>query len=237
MSSEHEGGQPPHGESGAEPTGQFDAFRARRTDEREQQETQTSYTFPPEYAADPNALFPPTAPAAAAPYGAQSPDGRAGPGKRWRSVAIFGGAVLVAAVIGLAAWAAFGASGPPSGNAAGGASTSTATGAAAAGTAGDSTGKRGKATLTFRVTIASVGADSFTGTVLANGDDVTVALTDTTHYGTKARPFSQGRLTVGETVLVRGKRTGADTVTATVVAADTGDSGGAADAAAAGDGA
>ena len=231
MSSENESEQPPHGESGAEPTAQFDAFRARQADEREQQETQTAYTFPPEYAADPDALFPPAGPPGPPPPpdGAQPPDGRAGPGKRRRSAAIFGGAVLVVVVIGLAAWAAFGAAGPSSGNAAGGGSASTATGAATAGTAGDSTGKGGRVALTFRVTITSVGAASFTGTVLANGDDVTIALTGTTRYGTKARPFSQGQLVVGETVLVRGKRTGTDTVTATVVAADAGGSDAAAD--------
>lgn len=192
MSSENEGEQPPHGEFGAEPTAQFDAFRARQADEREQQETQTAYTFPQEYAADPDALFPPAGPAGPPPYGAQPPDAPAGPGKRWRSAAIFGGAVLVVVVIGLAAWAAFGAAGPSSGDAAGGGSASTATGAATAGTAGDSTGKGGRVALTFRVTITSVGAASFTGTVLANGDDVTIALTGTTRYGTKARPFSRG---------------------------------------------
>ena len=45
-------------EYGAEPTVQFDAFRARRADERAQQETQSGYVFPEEYAADPNAVFP-----------------------------------------------------------------------------------------------------------------------------------------------------------------------------------
>jgi hypothetical protein len=232
MSTENEGEHRPREESGTEPTAGFDAFRARRADEREQQETQTSYTFPAEYAADPDALFPPDPPAGAPPYGPQAPSTGTATARRWRSAAIFGGAVLVAVVIGLAAWAAFGASGPSSATASGGTPAGTATGAATsastAGAAGDATGKRGRLELTFRVTITSVGADSFTGTVLANGDDVTIALIDTTRYGTKIRPFSQAQLAVGETVLVHGKRTGLDTVTASVVAADAGGSTGAA---------
>ena len=234
MSSENEGGRPPYGEqaygeqtyggqaygepaapgaeSGGEPTAQFDAFRARRADEREQQETQTSYTFPPEYAADPGTVFPPAEPPAPpyAPYGAQP--GRFG-ARRWRSAAIFGGAVLVACALGLGVWAAFDSSGSPaSGVAAGTSATGTA--------AGTDAGAHTKA-LTFRVTIQSVGADSFTGKVMANGETVTVALTDKTRYGTKAHAFSQSELTVGETVIVHGRRTGTDTVTASLVAANT----------------
>jgi hypothetical protein len=237
MSSENEGGLPPSGEPGAEPAGRFDAFRARRAEEREQQETQTAYTFPPEYAADPGTVFPPTGQAeqAAPPFGetyggpglgpeyGAAPGGRFGASPRWRSVAIFAGAVVVAGALGLGAWAAFGSSGQsPAGAAAGGTATATAAGTGAGAGAGAGTGvdKHTKA-LTFRVTIQSVGADAFTGSVVANGEKVTVALTDKTRYGTKAHPFSRGDLTAGETVLVRGRRTGTDTVTATIVAANT----------------
>jgi hypothetical protein len=227
------GAQPAYGgDLGSGPTAQFDAFRARMSDDREQQEAQGlaqggSYTFPPEYAADPNAMFPPaeqTATQFGVPYGAGSGAGagsgpvggaRSGAGLKWRSVAIFGGAVLVACALGVGAWAAFGSSSPSSSNTASGA-TAGAT-PAATGTGAD---KHTKAA-TFRVKIQNVGADSFTGTVAATGETVTVALTEKTHYGTKAHPFSQGDLTTGETVVVHGRRTGTATVTATTVAADT----------------
>ncbi|HEX4789931.1 MAG TPA: hypothetical protein VH372_15800 [Actinospica sp.] len=226
MSSEHEGGngsrneggQPPHEAPGADPTGVFDAFRARQAEEREQQETQPDYTFPPEYAADPNALFPPNEPVTqrfATPYGAL-PGERSGASRKRRSAAILGGAVVLACALGFGGWAAFSSAGPASsdGTSAGGSATAKAT---AAGTAA---GKRAKA-LSFRVAIRSVGADSFTGTVPATGETVTIALTGTTHYGTKAHPFSRNDLTSGEIVLVHGRRTGTDTVTATIVVADT----------------
>ena len=222
MSTENQG-EVPDGEEEywTEPTAQFDAFRARRDDDRTQQETQSAYVFPEEYAADPNAVFPPQQPPIP-PYGdgygpgpgGQDGGGPGNPRQKWRSVAIFGGAVLVAAALGLGVWAAFdsgGSSTTGSASAAGATATSTATSTATA-------GKHAKNELTFRVTIAAVGADSFTGTVLANGDTVTVVLNSKTHFGTKAHPFERAELSVGETVIVRGHRTGTDKVTATTVA-------------------
>lgn len=196
-----------HGpDHGAEPTAQFDAFRARQAEERAQQEAQTSYTFPPEYAADPDAVFIP--PMAAAP-----PPGHGVRGRQTRSLLIFGGAVLVACVLGLGAWLAFSSSGSSTDTAATGPATTTA---APTGTASGAA----KRALTFRVTIASVGSDSFTGTVPASGGSVTVSITTTTRFGTKTHAFKQSDLTVGETVIVRGKRTGTGTITATEVAAN-----------------
>ena len=181
----------------ADPTGQFDAFRARQAEERAQQEeTQAAYAFPPEYAAPPEPVFYPTQPVAAAP------------GNRTRSVLIFVGAVLVAGVLGLGAWLAFGSSSSPSTTAASSGSSVSAT---------PSPTSSGKHALTFRVTIVSLGTDSFTGTVLSNGQSVTVTLTDKTRFGTKAQAFSRADLHVGELVAVRGKRTGTATVTATEV--------------------
>jgi hypothetical protein len=212
------GGQSSYEEPGTEPIGQFDAFRARQAEERGQQETQTNYTFPPEYAADPNALRPPTEPLPlpfAAPYVA-APGGRLGTGRKWRSAAIFGGAAVLACAVGFGAWAAFGSSGPASSN-----TSADGTATAKATATGTATGKKAKA-LSFRVAIRSVGADSFSGTVPATGETVTIALTENTQYGTKAHPFSQDELTAGEIVLVHGRRSGTDTVTATVVAADNG---------------
>jgi hypothetical protein len=189
---------------GAAPNGQFDAFRARQADEREQQrqETQAPYAFPPEYAADPGSVF--MSPMAAAP-----PPGYGGRGHRTRSVLIFAGAVLVACVLGLGAWLAFGSSAASTNTASTGAAAATGTATAAA-----------ERALTFRVTIVSLGSDSFTGTVPANGESVTVTLTSKTRFGTKAHAFSQADLSVGETVIVRGRRTGTDAITATEVAAN-----------------
>lgn len=227
MSSQHgHEGDEQHGAEPTEPTGpteQFDAFRARRADERAQQETQSEYVFPEEYAADPGAGFPPQQPPMPpippmyGGYGAD-PAGAAGtPKRKWRSVAVLGGAVLVAAALATGVWAALGSGGASPGNAAaGGSATSTATGAST-GTAG----KRTTTVLNFRVTIRSIGADSFTGTALANNETVTVELTSKTRFGTKAHPFAAADLSSGETVIVRGRRTGTDTVTATVIAANT----------------
>ena len=204
MSTEHEGEVP---EYGADPTAQFEAFRTRQADDREQQETQAAYTFPPEYAVAPEAFFAPSGPAG--PMG--PPQGDTG-SRRMRSVLVFAGAVLVACVLGLGAWLAFGSSGPS----ADASSTGTTTTPAATATGG-TTSKRA---LTFRVTIVSVGSDSFTGTVPTNGESVTVTLTSKTRFGTKAHPLTRDALTVGETVIVRGRRIGTNTVTATVVAAN-----------------
>jgi hypothetical protein len=190
---------------GDPPTAQFDAFRARHAEEHAQQEqaTQVSYTFPPEYAVSPAPV--PVQPLAAMPPGRD---------RRTRSALIFGGAVLVACVLGLGVWLAFGSSNS---------STDTAsTGPVAAASASPGAGGTGaaKRALTFRVTIASVGADSFTGKVLANGDSITVTITSDTRFGTQEHAFTQADLTVGETVIVRGKRTATDAVTATEVGAD-----------------
>lgn len=198
---DYEGGE-------ADPSGQFDAFRARRADERAQQEEmETSYVFPAEYAADPDPYFGQvqTQPVALAP--AEPPQSG-----RMRSVLIFTGAVLVACVLlGVGAWLAFGSSGQSDDAASSGAG-------AGAGVSASPVVTTAKHALTFRVTITSVGSDSFRGTVLANGDPVTIALTTDTRFGTKARAFSRTDLRVGETVIVRGERTATDTVTATVVA-------------------
>ena len=199
------------GDPGTDPVGQFDAFRARQADEfaQQQQETQTSYTFPPEYAASPEPA-PPYAP----PLPVAAPPGGAGRGRRTRSALIFGGAVLVACVLGLGAWLAFGSSSSSADTASTGAAP--VAGASATGTA-KATDKRA---LTFRVTIVSVASASFTGTVAANGESVTVTLDSKTRYGTKEHAFAQNDLTVGETVIVRGRRTGTDAITATEVAAN-----------------
>jgi Domain of unknown function (DUF5666) len=217
MSTENEGQGPErdpgsaYGPEYADPTAQFDAFRARQAEERrqQQQETQTAYSFPPEYAADPDAAFvPPMPPMPPMPGG-----GDGGRASKTRSLLIFGGVVLVVCVMAVGAWLAFGSSSPSTNTAS---ANSPATAASPTGAATDPA----KRALTFRVTIASLSSNSFTGTAPANGDSVTVTITSKTRFGTKTHAFSQSDLTVGETVIVRGRRTGTDTITATEVAAN-----------------
>jgi hypothetical protein len=206
VSSQNEGEQPDY--AGADPLSQFDAFRARQADDRAQQETQSAYSFPPEYAADPAALAPPEPPAG---YG-RGPGTTKGAG-RLRSVAIFGAAVALAAGIGIGAYAAFGSSGPAASTASGG--TPSPTPAAVTPTATPAA-KHGR-TVTVRVVIESIGPDSFTGRLVATGQPVTVRLEGSTRFGTAAHPFSRAGLSVGETVLVRGRRTADATLAATLV--------------------
>jgi hypothetical protein len=212
VSSQNEGEQPDHP---ADPSRQFDAFRARQADDRAQQETQGAYSFPPEYAADPAAVFP-SEPGSPAPASARAGTGwgarrwGAGrPGGRLRSAAIFAGVLVLACAVGFGAYEAVGSSGSPaSAVSAGGtpAPTPTATGAA----------KRAR-TVTVRVVIESIGTDSFTGKLVSTGQEVTVHWGQATRFGIAARPFNRNDLVVGETVVVRGKRTGTAALEATLV--------------------
>ncbi|HET9169589.1 MAG TPA: DUF5666 domain-containing protein [Actinospica sp.] len=191
-----------------DPTGQFDAFRARQAEERAQQETQGAYgfaqetrvqppgayAFPQEYAAQPEEpVFHPARPTAR-------------PVDRMRSVLVLAGAVLAVIVLGLGAWLAFGSSSAPAASAAPGATSSPSP-------TGTATAKKAA----YHVTIVSLGADSFTGTLEATGQTVTVTLTARTRYGTKAHPFSKTDLATGLMVSVRGRRTGTGAITATEV--------------------
>ena len=65
--------------------------------------------------------------------------------------------------------------------------------------------------------IESIGTGSFTGHLVATGQPVTVEFDASTHFGTTAHPFGRGQLGIGETVVVRGRRTAADVLTATIV--------------------
>ena len=201
MSSQSEGEQP---DQVPDPLSGFDAFRARQADDRAQQRTQGAYSFPPEYAADPPAYLPPAPAAPAAPIGR-------GRGGRLRSVVVFGGAAVLAVAVGFAGYEAVGSSGPAASTATGGAAPTpdaVATATAAA--------KHGR-TVDVRVVIESIGADSFTGHLVATGEHVTVQLDPTTRFGAAVHPFSREQLQVGETVLVRGRRSAADVLAATVV--------------------
>ena len=221
MSSRNEGEQP---EYAADPSSQFDAFRARQADDRAQQETQGAYVFPPEYAADPAALFPDEA---GGPGRVPGREPSAGFGARWaragseagrlRSVGILAGAAVLAVGIGFGVYEAFGSAGPSAGAGAGAASTATAAPAVPAATGSGAAATRVGRVVEVRVVIEAIGADSFTGHLLATGQQVTVRIDGDTRFGTTAHPFRQGQLTVGETVLVRARRTAADVLTATLV--------------------
>jgi hypothetical protein len=196
--------------------GQFDAFRARQAEERAQQEAEGAYVFPREYEAPAEGgyTFPQEYEARAEPTGVYPTQAvfaapSAPKSNRTRSVLIFVGAVALAGVIGLGAWLAFGSSSTP-------AASTTASGATASPSASPTSTERHAGTA-FRVTIVSVGADSFTGTVFSTGRTVTVTLGAATRYGTKTHPFRRTDLKAGVMVIVRGKRTSTDTVTATDV--------------------
>jgi hypothetical protein len=192
---------------GTEPTAQFDAFRTRQQEERAEQETQGAYVFPPEYANGPDTAFVPQ-------FSTTPPPGTDARGRRTRSILIFAGSVVVLCLLGLGAWLAFGSSGS-SANASSSGAGALPTYAATGNAAGSA-----KRALTFRVTIKSLNTGSFTGTELATGDPITVTINANTRFGTKAHAFSSSDLSVGETVIVRGRRTGTDVVTATAVAAN-----------------
>ncbi|MFL6111478.1 MAG: hypothetical protein ACJ786_09020 [Catenulispora sp.] len=66
-----------------------------------------------------------------------------------------------------------------------------------------------------RVTIESLGAGTFTGTD-ARGETLTVVYSDTTRFGTKARPLAADQLKAGMTVTVAGTREG-DQITALLI--------------------
>jgi hypothetical protein len=194
---------------GSEPTARFDTFWARRRDERAEQETQGAYIFPPEYTVSPGTAF-------VSPQPLPTPPGSSDRGTRTRSALIFAGAAASVCVLGLGAWLALGSSGSSAdASSTGAGATALPTSAATGNAAGDA-----KHALTFRVTIKSLSTDSFSGTALANGDPITVTIDANTRFGTKAHALSFGTLSVGETVIVRGRRTGADAVTATEVAAN-----------------
>jgi hypothetical protein len=194
---------------GAEPTAQFEAFRARQQEERAEQETQSAYAFPPEYATGPDTAFVPQ-------FSMTPPPGTDARARRTRSILIFAIALVVVCLLGLGAWLAFGSSGSSADASSSGAGATALPTYAATGNAAGSA----KRALTFRMTIKSLNTDSFTGTELATGDPITVTIDANTRFGTKAHAFSASDLSVGETVIVRGRRTGTDAVTATAVAAN-----------------
>lgn len=215
-----------------EPYDPFDAFRARRAQEQAENEPfpesypAAQYETPqfeaPEY--ESSAYEPTQFVAEPTQYVQPLPvtQGQVAGGVRGRlrSVAVLAGAaVLVAGVVG-GVYAATRSSGSPAAAAVPGASsTPTATPSAGA-TKG---AKNGKA-VTARLTVTSVGADSFDATA-ADGRTVSVHITSSTKFGTAARPFDRSQLVTGAVVFARLRREADGTVVATVIASVTANKG------------
>lgn len=199
--------------------GSFDAFRARRAQERaeaeafpEQFEQPYAQLSQPGY--EPEALNAPdggTYVAAFPPLqvGEQvRPSGR----RRWRSVAVLGGVAVLAVGLSAGVYAAV----QPSGGSPTAASAPPAT-ASASPSPGSKAAKDGKA-MTARLTVTAVSADSFTATT-ARGESVVVHLTPQTRFGTAARPFTRAQLVPGADIFARLRREADGTIAATVIAA------------------
>jgi hypothetical protein len=90
--------------------------------------------------------------------------------------------------------------------------------------AGAKKGQKNAKAVTARLTVTSVGADSFTATA-ANGQTVSVHITSATKFGTAARPFTRSQLVTGADVYARLRREADGTVVATVIASGTTDKG------------
>jgi hypothetical protein len=134
------------------------------------------------------------------------------PRRRLRSALVFGGVVALVAGIGAGVWAATNSSGG-SPAAAGGTPS-----ASASASPGSNAAKTGKA-VSARLTVTSVGSDSFTGTT-ARGESIVVHITSTTRFGTAARPFTRAQLVPGAKVVARLRKESDGTVVATVIAAE-----------------
>jgi hypothetical protein len=211
--SDHE--NDPFGETqdAPEPLAAFEAFRPSTV--KEQAPTEP---FPAEYLSEPTAVLPTAQAEPAGRYGAGDAGYGAGPtgaGQmhgRKRSLLIFGGVAVLAIGLGAGAYAIA----QPSG---GQASASSPAVSATPTPAASNGAKSGKA-MTARLTVTTVGTDSFIATT-PNGTAVTVRILPTTRFGTAARPFTRGQLVAGADVVARLRREANGTVVAMVIAAGT----------------
>ena len=222
--------------SAQDPLGPFDAFRARRAQEQAANEpfpgnyTQPEYSqdepYVPEQYDDPQYEAPQyeatqyEAGQYTQPVPVTQSEVAGGRHGRLRSAAVLAGvAVLVAGVVG-GVYAATQSSGSPAAATSPGTIASTTASASPTPSAGASKGaKSGKATIA-RLTVTSVGADSFTGTTAA-GQSVSVQITQTTKFGTATRPFAREQLVQGAVVYARLRHEADGTVVATVIASAT----------------
>lgn len=166
----------------------FDAFRARRALERAQQEP-----FPPGYGGEP------------------------APRRRLRSAILFGGVLALVVGVGAAVWAATGPSTGSPAPAAAGTPAASAPAAPGSKAAKGARGSKGRKAVTARLTVTSVGPDSFTATD-SSGATLVVHLTPATRFGTPARPFTRSQLVPDAVVLARLRTESDGTVVAAVIA-------------------
>ncbi len=211
----------PYGETQSAPD-PFDAFRARREQERAEQEQfavlPESEPDAQEYAAALPPLAPPPPPPAHEQYTQLAPppfDETAprAPRRRLRSAIVFGGVAALVIGVGAGVWAATSSSGGSP--AAAPAGTPSASAPASPG----AKATKGKA-VTARLTVTSVGSDSFSATTV-RGETVVVHITSATRFGTAARPFTRAQLVPGAEIFARLRKETDGTVVATVIASTT----------------
>jgi hypothetical protein len=129
---------------------------------------------------------------------------------RWRTLAVAGVAVI--ALGGGVAYAAL--DGSSTSIAATSPTTATSTTLPASGSTTGSTSKRGRHLRVLRGQITAISGSTWT-VESRDGIAITVVITPTTQFGTRAAPSSQSSFNVGNQVGVAGTRTGPTTVTAT----------------------
>ncbi|HZU56453.1 MAG TPA: hypothetical protein VFA06_11340 [Actinocrinis sp.] len=203
----------------------FDAFRARRAQERAEQAP-----FPEALASEPARTIGPSAETYDGAYAPPEPPppyheytqvvppvpfdeaASRAPRRRLRSAIVFGGVAALVIGVGAGVWAVTGSSGGAPAAAAGTPSAS------ASASPGPKAGKAGKA-VNARLTVTSVGSDSFTATT-TRGETVVVHITSETRFGTAARPFTRAQLVPGAKVVARLRKDADGTVVATVIASE-----------------
>lgn len=201
--------------------GSFNAFRARRAEERAQAEPlpdeyghyEDEQQYEHEYAPPPQPVAPMPVPGFEyAQFPPQDhPQVHETTRRPWRSVAVFGGVAALAVGLGAGLYAAL----QPSDHARD--ASSPLTTASASASPGPKAAKGDGKAVTTRLTVTAVTADSFTAT--AHGQTVVVHLTSQTRFGTAARPFTRAQLVDGAVVYARLRHEADGTVVATVVAA------------------
>lgn len=169
-----------------------------------------------QYESEPTTMLPP-GPGYAQPMPAMPSDAR-GRGRLRSAAALAGAVALVAGVV----FGVYEAT-KPSGSASAAGSPAVSASPDPSNpdpSAGASKGaKNGKATLA-RLTVTSVGTDSFTATA-ADGGTVSVQIKPTTKFGTAARPFARSQLVPGAVVYARLRHEADGSVVATVIASAT----------------
>lgn len=191
--------------------GSFGSFRARRAQERAQREP-----FPRQYAGEAATPLeytqvtpPPFEPVPIAPV-------PVAPRRRLRPAFVVGGILALVVGLGAGVWAATGSS---AGSSAGSSSPAAAgaPSASAPASPGSKPAKGGRV-ITARLTVTSIGTDSFTATN-ARGETLVVQLTPATRFGTAKRPFDRSQLVPGAVVTARLRDASGGTAVATVIVA------------------